>query len=274
MKNNRFFLVLISTFLGITYIFSGATKGADIGSFVNLLLNYGSTWFAYFAPFTTGFEIFLGFGLLLGAFRKRLAQISFFFLVVLSAVYLVGYLFKGIQDCGCFGDVLELSPSLTLFKNGLMLFASWWLWQNSTQEVNGKWLIVISIIFGLITSTINGIEFRGRINNDLHLQGLNLKNTFLKPYLQNGEQTILIFNPNCKPCRKTSIALKRSKKPVIGICANGFLATDLASYQKNVQPNFPIRFVRLDSIQKHFFEVPSVLKVKNGVVQEVSHHEN
>jgi hypothetical protein len=65
MQNNKKKIHhLFAILLGLTYIISGVTKGMSIGSFVNLLLSYGTSWLSYFAPIITGFEIFLGFGYL------------------------------------------------------------------------------------------------------------------------------------------------------------------------------------------------------------------
>jgi thiol-disulfide isomerase/thioredoxin len=236
---------------------------------VNLLLSYGTSWLSYFAPIITGFEIFLGFGLLFGAFRKSLSKLSFYFLILLSAVYIWGYFFRDIKDCGCFGEILKLNPAITLLKNALMLSLSWWLWHNSSPVIKKKWLLAIAVVFGLITTSINGFEFKGRINSNLKLSHLNPKTSFIKPYLQSGEQIILIFNPLCGPCRNTSIKLLNSKIPVVALCGNVFSNANYQDYQKAVKPDFPIYAVSIDSVQKHVFAYPTLLYLKDGIVKEV-----
>lgn len=270
MQNNKKRIHhFIAVLLALTYIISGVTKGMSIGSFVNLLMSYGNTWFGYFAPIITGFEIFLGFGLLFGAFRKVLARLSFYFLLFLSGVYIWGYLFRDVTDCGCFGEILKLNPVITLLKNAIMLLLSWWLWRNSSPVIKRKWLLAIAVIFGLITMGINSFEFNGRISSNLKLSHLDLKKSFIRPCLQSGEQIILIFNPLCKPCRNTSIKLRKSKIPVVALCGNVFSNADYQDYQKFVKPDFPIYAVSIDSVQKHVFAYPTLLYLKDGLVKEV-----
>lgn len=268
---NKYISTFFSILLGSVYVLSGVTKGMDIGSFINLLLLYGNEWFGYFAPFITGFEIFLGFGFIFGTSKKLLAQISFFFIIFLTVIYLIGFFFLGIIDCGCFGKFLHLSPLTTIIKNSLLIGLSFWLWKLSSPQLSKKWVLVFPIVFGLITFAVNFIEFKRRINNDLSLKEVDLNKTFIKNYAINENQFIYFFNPNCEPCRKAGIRLNESTTNVKGFYSNSFKEVEINNYIKIVKPNFKIYSIPQDSMKKYITIVPTILEIKNGKIQKVSH---
>ena len=259
----------LSIILGIIYIASGLSKAMNIDGFVNLLLNYGSSWFGYFAPLITGFEVFLGFGLILGAYQKQLARVSFGFLIILTILFGWAYFFRGIHDCGCFGDILKLSPIVTVSKNIVMLTISWVIWNKSTKD-NKMIFLLISLLFGIIITSINGFEVKSRLNSDMNLYSLDLKKSFLNSYLKGGNQVILIFNPLCKPCRSESLKLNGVEN-VTAIYADIFNENHIREYKSIVKPTFPAYKADKDSINKHFFVYPTILYFRNNALQKVSH---
>ena len=67
-------------------------------------------------------ETVLGAALVAGARFKGLTYVATAVLtVVFSGLILYAWLAKGIEDCGCFGDFLQLGPRSSLAKNGVLL---------------------------------------------------------------------------------------------------------------------------------------------------------
>jgi hypothetical protein len=218
-----------------------------------------------------GFEIFLGFGLLLGGHRKVLSMVSFYFLLFLSIGYVWGYSFRNVTDCGCFGEILKLSPLGTLLKNAIMLLGSWIVWHGRDSVIKKRWSLAVAIVFGLITIFVNGYEFKLGISSDIELSKLNVKTSFLSPHIHAEEQIIFIFNPLCTPCKNVGIELNNSKTPVIGLYANVFSEANFQSYKEVVHPNFPIYTVSVNSLQKHIFTYPTLLYIKNKKIHHILH---
>lgn len=71
-------------------------------------------------------ESVLGAALIAGVWRKTIAIISGFMLVLFTLLTLILFIFKPEMDCGCFGEAIHLSHSQTLIKN-LVLDALWCL---------------------------------------------------------------------------------------------------------------------------------------------------
>ena len=115
--------------LGAVFIFSGFVKSVDpwgTALKVNEYLSiYGMEWFQpasmVFSIWLCGAELMMG---LMLTFKVRIRLISIF--AVLSMIFFTVLTFLSatwlpVEDCGCFGDALKLSPWGTFFKNLALL---------------------------------------------------------------------------------------------------------------------------------------------------------
>ncbi len=104
------------------FILSGIMKCLDSSSFSNLIRGFGFDWLGFFAPFIILTEILLGLLLLFNICPKKVSLTLLAFIVGVSLVYAYGLVFKGIDNCGCFGKVnlLNMSPALTFLRNALI----------------------------------------------------------------------------------------------------------------------------------------------------------
>ena len=111
--------------VGILFIFSGFVKVVDpwgTALKVNEYLSiYGMEWFApasmAFSIWLCGAELMMGLMLL---FKVRIRLVSIFALLSMSFFTVLTFLsatWIPVEDCGCFGDALRLSPWATFFKN-------------------------------------------------------------------------------------------------------------------------------------------------------------
>ena len=115
--------------LGAVFIFSGFVKSVDpwgTALKVNEYLSiYGLEWMQpasmTFSIWLCGAELMMG---LMLTFKVRIRLISIF--AVLSMIFFTVLTFLSatwlpVEDCGCFGDALKLSPWGTFFKNLILL---------------------------------------------------------------------------------------------------------------------------------------------------------
>ena len=123
--------------LGATFIFSGFVKVVDPwGTAIKIheyLAIYG---LEALSGLRFGFSIWLcGAELMMGCmllFKVRIRLISIFALISMTFFTLLTLLSATVipvEDCGCFGEVLKLSPWKTFFKNLALLpmaFVVWW----------------------------------------------------------------------------------------------------------------------------------------------------
>ncbi len=140
MRNKRIIKLLAHicrTILGITFIVSGFTKTIDpwgtalkVGEYLTI---YG--WDAL-QPATMAFSIWMcGAELMMGCmllFKVRIRMVSIFALasmIVFTTITLLSATVLPVEDCGCFGEALKLTPWQTFFKNLTLLPMAvivWW----------------------------------------------------------------------------------------------------------------------------------------------------
>ena len=117
------------TLVGLTFIFSGFVKAVDPWGTALRVNEYLSIYgIEQFLPYSMIFSVWLcGAELMMGLmlmFRVRTRLISIFALVSMTFFTVLTFLsatWIPVEDCGCFGDALKLSPWQTFFKNLVLL---------------------------------------------------------------------------------------------------------------------------------------------------------
>lgn len=140
MRNQRPFKLLAYVcriVLACTFILSGFTKVVDPWGTAMKVNEYLSIYgLESLLPASMTFSIWLcGAELMMGCmllFKVRIRLISIFALVSMSfftVLTLLSATLIPVEDCGCFGEALKLTPWQTFFKNLALLpmaFAVWW----------------------------------------------------------------------------------------------------------------------------------------------------
>lgn len=274
MKNSQinFRFKIIQYLLGILFLFSGLTKAMTIDYFANSLIQVGSIWLGYLAPFITGLEIFLGLGLIFGIFLKLFSKVSFYFLIFLSIFLLYSFFYLDNYDCACFGEFFKLHPLVSLGKNIFLIIISFLIWKSDVNIYKRNYFS-ISLLFSSVIFIINFFEVHSLLRKDLKLHFINLENTFFNSFLSNGEQILFVFNPLCEPCKVESQKLSLYSN-VIGIYSDNFTLEQIEEYKKIVAPQFQVYEVSSDSINKYLYSYPTIIHVKDKKVSKISHKFN
>ena len=127
-KSENYFISFIKNWIGTFFIFSAVVKLVDPVGFSIKMTDYFNVFnlsflnplAQFFAFVVLVLEFVLGIGLLFNAWKKfvyptLLAMILFFTLLTgVSAIFGV------VQDCGCFGDFLKISPWTSFIKDILL----------------------------------------------------------------------------------------------------------------------------------------------------------
>lgn len=124
----------LSIFLGCVFVFSGMSKSANVHAAANTVGLFCSL---FSVPFLYKYKFFLAIAvcfveLLTGflAFKAgyvRFTGVAFLILVsFFTAITFFNYAASGgsIESCGCFGEIVHLSPKATFYKNVCLLIAS------------------------------------------------------------------------------------------------------------------------------------------------------
>lgn len=260
----------IRIFIGLIFVFSSVSKAIEIENFSFLLMSYGYKNLMFFAPFITGLEFFIGLSFILGFQKKWFLRISLLFTLILLAVFLYGYIYLNISDCGCFGTLVQMKPSITIVKSIVLLGMIFLIYRKGNIRDENFKNLFISASIGLIVFAVNSIELYNFNKSNSIFIGDNLLLKGLKKYIRNGEELVFIFNPNCKHCQLLIPKLSRLEQPVIGIYSESFSKHTMKDFSKDFNPQFPIFPVNDSIIAKLTKTYPLLITSKNGIIQKVS----
>ncbi|MBR5464678.1 MAG: DoxX protein [Alistipes sp.] len=149
---------LCRTILAITFIFSGVVKTVDPwGTALKVseyLTIYGwDSLQGYVMPFSIwmcGAELMMGLMLL---FKVRIRLVSIFAvcsMLIFTVITFLSATVLPVEDCGCFGEAMKLTPWLTFFKNLALLplaLVVWWRYRRDRIFSFSKLELMCAAIF-------------------------------------------------------------------------------------------------------------------------------
>lgn len=140
MGNGKSYLIWsLRIFLAILFLFSayaklyGMSPYAAITTFEKkqlLVIGFSESIAPYFSRFIIGAEIALGIGFLQPHYLRKLILPLSALLLVLFNVHLGYSIITGVGgNCGCFGELLPMTPTQAFIKNVITLGLIFWLWK-------------------------------------------------------------------------------------------------------------------------------------------------
>jgi len=229
----QFFLrLLISTLciiVGATFIFSAISKIPTLEQFGWTIVE---TTFLHWTAAEWSARILIGLELFLGVLfiahfriRKLAIPISLFLLSVFS-IYLLLVIRRYGSDgnCGCFGDVIKMTPLESVIKNIVLIVLIFIIQWGSSYEWNhkfGNWLIVCFLLLCLATpiylsppESIYISEKEKEINQPIPLSLLYTSSNNVKPAteLRKGKHIIAFMSLTCGFCRKAAKRMRIMKE--------------------------------------------------------------
>lgn len=156
----RLLLVAARLILGAVFVFSGAVKVLDARSFMAALAIYPiPEWLIPWGALVPSIEVVLGSALCLGLATRPAAKLALALLTAFSVLIVSAVVSGGLGTCGCFGRLLESSPSVALARNALLMLLAVWIWRAS-RELRPRWrswqaglLAVLLLLCGTLTGT-------------------------------------------------------------------------------------------------------------------------
>ncbi|MDR3350387.1 MAG: DoxX family protein [Prevotellaceae bacterium] len=279
-RNYKTKLALVSrAAVGLLLLLSSFTKAGDLETFVNLLLQYGFPAVVWAAPAIVIIEALAGVCLLLNIYPKQASLFSAGMIAVFSVVFLYGYLFRDITDCGCFGKtaLLKLPPWATFVRNAvllLLLFVSWRFSDHATPAVRRKYIIALGTL--LLVTFFTGYTFSHRKGqgkaHPLYQQ--SVKETVLPQLLHTSPDStylVVIFSYRCDGCWNYFENVKRYNDPAI---ADRLVVLSVGKDSAGVfndyfLPDFEIREVEEKTVARLTQVVPAMLYIAGDTVRHV-----
>jgi len=193
--------------LACTFILSGFTKVIDPWGTAMKVNEYLSIYgVESLQPASMAFSIWLcGAELMMGCmllFKVRIRLISIFAVLSMlffTALTLLSATLIPVEDCGCFGEALKLTPWQTFFKNLALLpmaFVVWWRYRPDKIFAFNALEIVLTVTFFFLSMYLGYYCYRHLPLIDFlpYKVGVNIWEGMHAPAVEPGEtETVLVY---------------------------------------------------------------------------------
>lgn len=236
---------------GLVFLMSGFAKSLDTAFFAQTIAQYGIGVHRFAAPAIVLVELFMGLSLLLRYRAKWVARCGALFLLLVTGVFLYGWLSAGVTDCGCFGriSVLDTSPWFVLCRNAVLLcllLAVGWRGDDATV-MDGRSVMAFVVSMGL-GAFMSGYTSRGqRVPMTDDFANMPLADSPLGKMVDtSNDSTYLVFafSYTCPHCLNSVENLKQYERAGVVDKVVGLALENPAGerrFEAFFKPNFPIR---------------------------------
>ena len=232
----KIIFTILSTLLGLVFIFSGYTKLYPIELFEITFVDIGvSTW--KIAPFIArvmiGLEFFLGIMLVLNLYLKKFTIKAVIALLGIFTVFLIiTIIMQGNSgNCKCFGNMIEMTPLESIIKNiillcfSLLIYFFHYGYKIPFRKIIVLLCIIISLALPFILNPVDLITSAqlqdGKVNYKLDLDLVYNSDDPIKPSLdlRKGKHIVAFMSLTCPHCRVAGYKLHviHKKNPEISI---------------------------------------------------------
>jgi uncharacterized membrane protein YphA (DoxX/SURF4 family) len=266
---------LLSVIIGMVFLVSGTGKSLAANDFMQIFAQYGFGGLRFFAPVVIIVEVVLGL-LLVFSFRlKQTGLVSLCFITGLSAVYLYGYLFADITDCGCFGyfSYLNLSPVFALVRNFVMICTLLYVFLNSDNSctvMDQKEIAVVLCILCAV-SFVTGYTCTERQRSDTayyttdgKYTGKDVENSIFGEFLtlsKDSTYLVFVFSYSCSHCYNSVANLKEYERSGVVDRVIGLSFTTDASVMNKFRDMFHPNFQIINYQPKQLFRLTNQFPV-------------
>ena len=273
--------IIIRYFVGFVFIASAMLKLISIDTFEIYVYSFGFLELNYAliaARLVISLEIFLGVLLISGIYLKKTISFSIVLLVLFSGFILYLFFSNNEEHCHCFGDFIEMSHSITLLKNGLLIALLLFIYKAEQLVIKNKKMIVstsfiLSLLFPFFFSPPHTF-FKEKYSKNSSYDEVVLQQ-FLdenKAYSE-GKQILCFFGTGCKYCKLATkkisvIANKLNNKDLVKIVFWGTEESVTEFYKETNSTVFeysflsPNKFLRITD-----GKMPLIILLENGVVK-------
>ena len=283
-------LGVISTLMGVVFVFSGYTKIYPIEPFEFTFVDLGIVGWQltpFVARVLIGLEFLIGVLLIFNLNLKKVAyKLGAFTLLVFSIYLILVIVISGnTGNCGCFGETIQMTPLQALIKNATMLLVFYFLnkyYQGWQFPPNFKLLNILiyiaAIVFPFILNPVQMDYSEAYLNKPegnyyLPLDSLyNNASINTPPSLSEGKHILVFLSLTCSHCRMAAkkIHIINQKNPTIPFffVLNGDEGRIKDFYEETKTQNIPYTML----LGRNFIylagtSLPRILLINNSKVE-------
>ena len=180
----------------------GITKIFEQGQLIPM--GFSESFAPYFSRFIIGAEIFLAITIVFNNYLKKLILPLAFIMISIFSLHLSTQIFGDLENCGCFGELIPMTPLEALIKNIITLIVLAFIYLK-TEDVKGKLsdLIILFLLISTVMFASLPITSQSKSNGDSFIS--NVDN---EEFLNLEERKILcFFDADCDHCQQAAKAL-------------------------------------------------------------------
>jgi len=272
---------IYSLISGLLFLISSTAKAIDISVFSKVIIQYGFENLQFLSPLIILTEVSVGFLLIFQIWQKWSAFFGAALVVCFTMIYAYGVVFKGIEDCGCFGTItmLNTSPSVTFIRNAILLYLllSVWIKGENKNHFN-QWIALTVLIFMSLIAFMSGYTYPkiGKMMKSKEHIAQTIENAVLKDFITTSKDStylVFVFTYNCPHCLNSIANLKEYERSGIVDKVIGLALGDSVIEKKFTeifQPNFTIKNYSKELLRLTN-SFPTTYYVRNdSIVMEIS----
>ena len=262
-------------FLAATFLFSAYTKAIAPGFFEVLLEQQGLVPNRLYGAWATraiiAFELWLGISMLLSFYTRLILRLSFVLLIAFSAhlIYLIAIGDTG--NCGCFGEMISMTPLASLAKNAVLLVINGILLFFHYKDQRKSWITWV-LLPALFTTAV--FVWPIQTEPDEVVEKLPIFKAETGIDLNRGSYLVAILNLSCEHCQEAAeqiVMWQNSGIALPQVVALYFAEGDttVADFDNITGSNFPYQMITVNT----FFDLigsapPRVYWIVDGQVKQ------
>lgn len=267
--------------VGLVLLVAAGLKAVDPFPFLDHVGRLRLTpphWVGWIALAFLGFEAALGTLLLIGAFPLWLLPATAGLLLGLGALSHWGIARGRVDDCGCYGGAVALSPGWSLFLDlvyAALLITGWW--GREARPWPSFVVFTIVVASGALAIAVSGLAVR-RMRPFVDLSpvrpGRRWRSIWLPghpPHLTSGERVVVYLQSDCPQCKKwlpvlNSVHRHESLPAVVGALA--MEPEEAVAFQDEHRLAFPVVVVERRVIDRLVRAFPTALRLVDGTIAD------
>jgi len=158
MSDSRFSNIsrlTIRLLLGVFFIGTAVLKLLSIDNFEVYIYSFGLfsyTWTTFFSRLLIFIELMVGISLILKIYFKQIWRLTMLMMVGFTLFLVYAAIFRNDSNCHCFGDLIELNPTQSIFKNIFTIALLLFIRKERSSDYKPllkKWLVAITLLLSL-----------------------------------------------------------------------------------------------------------------------------
>jgi len=182
----------------------GITKVFEEGQLIPMGFSEGFA--PYFSRFIIGVEFFIAFSILQKNYLKKIIIPSSILMIVVFSLHLTYQIFLGdIEDCGCFGELIPMTPLQALIKNIITIIVLGYLYKNIEEEKESnfsklsiQFLTILLLMFAFIP--VQTVRKNKRVSDFSEYVISDID-------VNEGKKILCFFDAGCEHCMEAAKSL-------------------------------------------------------------------